>query len=184
MKVLCHGCCLHVTGMRTLKSYARALDASFLRVQCAFRIQPTIRKIPQPDALKRFKIYAFHDYLMNLRYKAKLQTRSPNEKFPTCHFTLSLCKSFFTFRNGKRLFRYKWKKEIKIFNTPVKIAKEFSHCLKIYEIINVLSSLIYFLGKSVFKQAIIIKCTFQRPKFKVNLLSMCQELGTNTLFKF
>ena len=78
----------------------------------------------------------------------------------------------------------KRKKKIEIFNTPVKIAKEFSQCAKIYEIINVLSSLIYFLGKSVFKQAIIIKCAHQKPKFKVNLLSMCQELGTNTLFKF
>ena len=67
--------------MRTLKSYARALGASFLCVQCAFRIQATIRKIPQPDALKRFKIYEFHDYLMKLRYNAKLQTRSPNENF-------------------------------------------------------------------------------------------------------
>ena len=76
------------------------------------------------------------------------------------------------------------KKKIEIFNTHVKIAKEFSQCPKIYEIINVLSSLIYILGRSVFKQAIIIKCTLQRPKFKVNLLSMCQELGTNTLFKF
>ena len=76
------------------------------------------------------------------------------------------------------------KKNIEIFNTPVKIAKEFSQCPKIYETINFLSSLIYILGKSVFKQAIIIKCALQRPKFKVNLLSMCQELGTNTLFKF
>ena len=75
-------------------------------------------------------------------------------------------------------------KKIEIFNTHVKIAKEFSQCPKIYEIINVLSSLIYILGRSVFKQAIIIKCALQRPKFKVNLLSMCQELGTNTLFKF
>ena len=80
---------------------------------------------------------------------------------------------------GKKIYIY-----IEIFNTPVKIAKEFSQCPKIYEIINFLSSLIYILGKSVFKQAIIIKCALQRPKFKVNLLSMCQELGTNTLFKF
>ena len=78
----------------------------------------------------------------------------------------------------------KKKKKIEIFNTPVKIAKEFSQCPKIYEIINFLSSLIYILGKSVFKQDIIIKCALQRPKFKFNLLSMCQELGTNTLFKF
>lgn len=55
----------------------------------------------------------------------------------------------------------KLEKKIEIFNTPVKIPKQFSQRPKIYETINVLSSLIYFLGKSVFKQATIIKCALQ-----------------------